>query len=198
MRKIFTPLFILCAVVILLSSCSKNSSLSLTKRHYRNGYFVEYANGKQNNAKKNSVKTNEPKTAESGNSHDKVNVLSRVENKKSDNDHNSIASENKKPTNSAQKALNTISSAKDKVSKMLPFMEVLTKDPVLDRVLSDKRFTQTPARHENRPWIWAIVILVFVLFYLGLKSSITGISWLLYFLLILAIILMIIHIAGMV
>jgi uncharacterized membrane protein YqaE (UPF0057 family) len=47
MKKIFSLSAIVIGVMMLLSSCSQLSNLSLTKRHYRSGYFVDFGGGKK-------------------------------------------------------------------------------------------------------------------------------------------------------
>ncbi|HTB07402.1 MAG TPA: YqaE/Pmp3 family membrane protein [Bacteroidia bacterium] len=46
MKKIFQQLLVLTASTVLLSSCANISKLSLTKRHYRSGYFVDFGSSK--------------------------------------------------------------------------------------------------------------------------------------------------------
>jgi uncharacterized membrane protein YqaE (UPF0057 family) len=47
MKKQFTSVLLAVVVGILLSSCSNLSKMSLTKRHYRSGYYVDFG-GKSN------------------------------------------------------------------------------------------------------------------------------------------------------
>jgi uncharacterized membrane protein YqaE (UPF0057 family) len=46
MKKILQQLIVLVASAALLSSCSNISKLSLTKRHYRSGYYVDFGSSK--------------------------------------------------------------------------------------------------------------------------------------------------------
>lgn len=46
MKKIFQQLIVLTATTVLLSSCGNLSKMSITKRHYRNGYFLDFASNK--------------------------------------------------------------------------------------------------------------------------------------------------------
>ena len=43
MNHLFTRIILFTGASLLFFSCSRESSLSFTKRHYRNGYFVEHA-----------------------------------------------------------------------------------------------------------------------------------------------------------
>ena len=47
MKKLFAPLVLLAISGILLSSCNNSSKLSLTKRHYRSGYYVDFGSKSQ-------------------------------------------------------------------------------------------------------------------------------------------------------
>jgi uncharacterized membrane protein YqaE (UPF0057 family) len=47
MNKQIIQLFLFVSVIITLSSCSKQSSGLLTKRHYRSGYYVDFGTKKQ-------------------------------------------------------------------------------------------------------------------------------------------------------
>lgn len=54
MKKVLVPITLLALVAILFSSCSNSSKLAFTKRHYRNGYFVDRI-GKVNTKENPSV-----------------------------------------------------------------------------------------------------------------------------------------------
>ncbi|HTB32954.1 MAG TPA: YqaE/Pmp3 family membrane protein [Bacteroidia bacterium] len=54
MKKQFTSVLLAVAIGILLSSCSNLPNLSLTKRHYRSGYYVNFS--KKNNTSPTSAK----------------------------------------------------------------------------------------------------------------------------------------------
>ncbi|MBI3501666.1 MAG: hypothetical protein HY063_07715 [Bacteroidetes bacterium] len=45
MKNFFTSLYLLIACAIIFSSCNHETYFSMTKRHYRSGYYVEYGNG---------------------------------------------------------------------------------------------------------------------------------------------------------
>jgi uncharacterized membrane protein YqaE (UPF0057 family) len=42
MKKLFASIILFTASALLLSSCSSSSSIALTKRHYRSGYYVDW------------------------------------------------------------------------------------------------------------------------------------------------------------
>jgi uncharacterized membrane protein YqaE (UPF0057 family) len=46
MKKLLTPFILFAVSSILLSSCSGPSTIALTKRHYRTGYYVDWAGKK--------------------------------------------------------------------------------------------------------------------------------------------------------
>jgi hypothetical protein len=46
MKKLFAPFALFTVAVLLLSSCSNLTKISLTKRHYRSGYFVDFGGKK--------------------------------------------------------------------------------------------------------------------------------------------------------
>ena len=48
MKKLLPTLALTTAAVLMLSSCSQVSNLTLTKRHYRSGYYVDFGGKKQN------------------------------------------------------------------------------------------------------------------------------------------------------
>ena len=50
MKKLLTPIILFLAISILLSSCSGPSTLALTKRHYRTGYYIDWAGKKSTSA----------------------------------------------------------------------------------------------------------------------------------------------------
>jgi uncharacterized membrane protein YqaE (UPF0057 family) len=65
MKKLFTPFILFTITSILMSSCSGPSTLALTKRHYRAGYYVDWA-GKKPSSTTNTdrvPKNIEPKIA---------------------------------------------------------------------------------------------------------------------------------------
>ena len=43
MKKLFVPTLLIVIVGILFSSCSNTSKMAFAKRHYRNGYYVNFA-----------------------------------------------------------------------------------------------------------------------------------------------------------
>jgi uncharacterized membrane protein YqaE (UPF0057 family) len=47
MKKIFSLSSLAIATVVMLSSCSQLTNMSLTKRHYRSGYFVDFGGNKK-------------------------------------------------------------------------------------------------------------------------------------------------------
>jgi len=46
MQKLIASITLFTLVIVLLSSCSHTSTLALTKRHYRSGYYVNWGSGK--------------------------------------------------------------------------------------------------------------------------------------------------------
>lgn len=55
MKKLFPTLILVAVAAVMLSSCSQISTLSLTKRHYRSGYYVDFGGKRQNKIAENKV-----------------------------------------------------------------------------------------------------------------------------------------------
>ncbi len=63
MKRIITSAFTFGLIALIFTSCSRYSDLSIAKRHYRSGYYVEYNSGRKaeptvQEAKVNTGKTN--------------------------------------------------------------------------------------------------------------------------------------------
>ena len=194
MKNTLAYLTLVVASVILISSCSKRS-ISLTKRHYRNGYYLEYTSTKKSSTKNTTIAISK-----------KIDRTEQISKKKtvrySDNfstsDHSTTRGLAKQESVSKNEVLtNTgVKQSKNSVTKIVPFIQKNTNDPIINKLIEYKN-TSISRHKQNRPWVWAVIILLFAIWFFGMRSPLAGISWLLYFLLVIGIVLLIVHLAGL-
>ena len=191
MKKIIYSLFLFAAAAMLFASCSTNlSTLSVTKRHYRSGYYVDMGTTKH----KTETASQKVKTT--------VAETTPVTQDAVDNNVSEPAPVIMTPATSAD--------ATPKVKKETP--KVITASTTPSAVSSEKK-TITPntitelknirtvaksisSQEEGRhSLLWFIVVILIVLFVLSLLLN-TGLGSIIYLLLVIALVLILLRLLG--
>lgn len=192
MKKLATSTLLVTALSILFFSCSREAGISLTKRHYRSGYYVE----------RNHSMPVQAKSVESKLSSDKK-------------DAQSITAVPQTPRHEDAKPVITKMSDKitDKTEtpKRLVRSIKATSDEVYNRFSTDKKTVTKPVENKymftdnsemlrssssHGSLLWIIIILLVVLWVVSYSSGGWGLGGLLYLLLVIAVVLLILRLLG--
>jgi hypothetical protein len=199
MKKIITSVFTLTLIGLMFTSCRHYSDLSIAKRHYRSGYYVEYNSGKKadpttQQAKanpeksKSEVKTSIPATTNPNSTSDnQVNL-----NDKASSSSFTLA----KKLRHAQALITTpdIHSIQPEQNKSIPESKILP--------LENKKIFLQEARHHGEgggghSLLWWIIVLLIVICLLDLLAG-GFLGGLLYLLLVIAVVLLILRLLEMI
>ena len=195
MKKIIYPLVLFIVAGMLLASCSTQlSTVSIKKRHYRNGYYVDIANSKKNNE---SVKEQQ--------SIDAKLIVNEITSDKT-------IAETTIPATSietapAQKNEKTI--PKDLTASTVKHTPTQTGKIKLKHITSSEELKNIAERtqylsdanngnNNNGGLIWTIIVILLVLWLLALLTGGWGLGGLIYLLLVIALILLILKLLGVI
>ncbi|MCC6691284.1 MAG: hypothetical protein IT235_07095 [Bacteroidia bacterium] len=195
MKKLIASILVFATLSAILLSCKHNANLAITKRHYRNGYYVEH----RLPVKKFEV--NEAKAEQPVKQLPDLEAISLFGNRK--NLSGTIASENKaaiKQKNSLQ-SIHSIAVLPTKASKKI------TPDKVIEKVQIEKQNNYSDSRMEllkrssggGHSLVWVIIIVLLVLWALSYFMGGWGIGagWL-SLLIVLAVVLLILKLLGVI
>lgn len=188
MKKLITLSTICVIACILFSSC--NSNLSITKRHYNNGYYVAYSNGKQ--IIPSSKEKGETKVIET----DTVDPLYSLKKQSEQNtligysEDGSIADDNDVVASNAKIQRKSISQKKIKQllkpkAKILEYPASKINSPLFE----GQKIKSAPHAEDGLSLFWLVIVILLILWVLGLLVG--GFGGLLHILLVLALILFI-------
>jgi hypothetical protein len=186
MKNLFicTALFI--SATIILSSCSHNAGLALTKRHYRNGYYVEYAS-KQTVVKPKAdelanekapavVKPNPAFTAKNST----ANAVHINETKLPVQSGNISGSVSHKKTNPRIEA-----------PQLLPVNSNLVEIKTIKKNSIQSKYLQDGTNADARSFFWVVITILLILWAISVLSGGWGLGGLVHLLLVIALILFI-------
>jgi hypothetical protein len=183
MKKLFTGISLFICTAILLSSCSQ--SLSISKRHYKNGYYVDYSN-------KKTIKRNTPEKTY-------VEPTVVVATKNIDDAKTETKNYNSDNTSTIQKA--SQQSTHKSNSTATPFHTSLTETKIntskvyvknkeqINNAL--KRATIVDEGNDVRSLLWLVIVIVLILWLVGFLAGGFGLGPLINLLLLVALILFI-------
>jgi len=200
MKNIFTLLTLFAVTSIFFSSCNQTTGISLTKRHYRNGYNLEVAGKRIKPATQKIIPaeitipenemTEQPEYASvqtSGENyikHKPLSLYGGTEKKQN------ISSEKIKNKHSLKTASNLISIIK-KITKMPSSLKNNTSE-------NNGRVHAMESEHGGGGLIWTIIVILLVLWLLSLLTGGWGLGGLLYLFLVVALILILLRLLGLV
>ncbi|HET7819799.1 MAG TPA: lmo0937 family membrane protein [Bacteroidia bacterium] len=196
MKKTIYPLVLFIIAGILLTSCSTQlSTVSIKKRHYRSGYYVDIANSKKNN--ESVIQEQQPIDTK------------QITNKITDN---KTIAETTTPatileTTPAQKNEKTI--PKDLTASAVKHTPTQTGKIKLKHITSSEELKNIAERaqylsdinkgnNNNGGLIWTIIVILLVLWLLALLTGGWGLGGLIYLLLVIALILLILKLLGVI
>lgn len=187
MKKLITFSAICIVASILLSSCGLN--MSITKRHYNNGYYVSYSDGKQA-VFTPKEKEGQSKTSEALNSvqdQAEQNTKSEYSEQSPTTDNTVVVADNEK---TQRKAI-----SHQRTKEALKQITKTIKNPVAEikhgsLLAMPKIITNAPER-EGLSLFWIVILVVLILWALGFLAGGFGLGGLINLLLIVALILFI-------
>ena len=197
MKKIFSSAILFVTACLVFTSCAEQlSNLSVIKRHYKNGYYVNFNNNNsENNSKPVISQTEEIKSAL-----EKNNTYASVSKKE---DVKEITLENKAEVFDRESPISAGASIADRK------FGNATQSIAPTKAAPDKKLTRIPAKiknivsenkdqHKRRGGagglLWLIIVILLVLFLLGLLSG--GFGGLIYLILVIALVLLLLKILG--
>ena len=175
MKKLFTSLLLAASACVLFSSCG---NMSLAKRHYSNGYYVDFGNNKTKAETKESEKTAQnvsvPATEPTINNELSAKTKTETAQVNTDNNKNDIQSAGKKLSDENPK-VNTIKS-------------------FLKNIFQLKKALNKRSDSGGHSFLWKLVVFLLVLWLV--LYLIGGLGDIIYLLLVVALILFILWLLG--
>jgi hypothetical protein len=186
MKKSYNFLLLFSVAVMLLTSCSEGSKLALTKRHYRNGYYVDRGNSKTTQtviAENKSINHKEVKQSETANSSaSSSDVPEQIQTVPADkpasvkehasvrpavaHSHSSVRKTAEAPSTAKSFASQATSKLKSAPSVVNPFF--------VAKKIGQKLSAPVDGDDGARSLIWLIIVIILILWLLGLLFSFGG------------------------
>jgi hypothetical protein len=195
MKKLFTSAVLFVLAGVLLSSCSNTSGLSITKRHYRSGYYVNWGSKKQVPAVAKI-----PLMAR----HQGIPVISAKSETQVSTTGSTVASTksgiviknepSKKIQISENKIINSTSSSKNIFTVNADATNNVAESPGVNnrQTLSESNSgAGDAAAGAALSLLWIVIVVILILFLIGVLSGGWGLGGLLYLLLVIALVLLI-------
>lgn len=193
MKKTHASVFILAFAGFLLSSCESTSNMSITKRHYRNGYYLERTNPNIQMQKMQQTR-----------------VLPGERNIKPSNELKLTSGQNRiQPTkNNPETPLGQIKKVKtsiytiDNAGKTINEINTPAKGIRENKSIFNKNKIATHKIHDGEEsnglggLLWIIIIVLVILWALSYPLGGFGVGGLIYLLLVIALILLILRLLG--
>ncbi|MBI2271876.1 MAG: hypothetical protein HYU69_16160 [Bacteroidetes bacterium] len=192
MKQFFNTIMIFATASILFVSCSRESGISLTKRHYRSGYYVE-----RNHSSHVGVEARE-----TGKSSDKkvevpVSISTLMPGQESSG--KVIASENKAGITKAKNVKELVRSIRPssiKSEDQAPIDNAITGGSVERKnMFFEKKEIMASGSAIGHSLVWIIIVVLLILWGLSLLSGAGG-GGLLWLLLVIALVLLILRLLG--
>lgn len=188
MKKLLIPFVIFVAAVMTLSSCSNLSKISITKRHYRSGYYVDF--GGNRNIPPAPVSARTERTGKQP-----ASALAKPGNYI--NTTIPAPSTHKLPlVQKVKEPLKTLEIVSKKVVPQEPFQKIGTYP---NSILNNDRQTMSQAaqydgEHGERAalsLLWIVIVVILILWLIGILAGDFGIGPLINILLLIALVLLI-------
>lgn len=188
MKKLFTYSTILIILSLLTISCSKKTNSAITKRHYKNGYYVNKFNKRHHVASKTveTKKTSEIEKTEP------ITTDLLVSNTIKTNKIESVVSKTEKRTSKQisykPKSINYKNEPKSYIS-LNPGVHII--NPIINKELKTTVKSSKSDNEEGRSLLWLIVVIILILWLLGFLVGGFATGGLIHLLLVVALILFI-------
>ena len=197
MKKLVTYLSLFICACFLFISCGRNYSVSFTKRHYRNGYFVNFSNEKSSLKERKKILAQKEKIDLTIN--DKPQSFSTNE---------SLADNISSPISKSENSeINTNKQNKDKISlsdklnknsttsntSVYKKSKILLKNELRNKITNIKNFDDT---NDSQNIIIAVIVILLLLWLLAMLNHGWGIGGLYHLLLLVILILLILWLLG--
>jgi cobalamin biosynthesis Mg chelatase CobN len=191
MKKIIYSLFLFAAAAMLFASCSTNlSTFSITKRHYRSGYYIDMATTKhKTETASQKVKTTVAETTPVTQATVENNVLEPAPVIMTPATSADATPKAKRETPKIITASTTPSAVSSEKKTITPNTITELKNI---RTVAKSISSQEEGRHSL---LWFIVVILIVLFVLSLLLN-TGLGSIIYLLLVIALILILFRLLG--
>lgn len=197
MKKLVTYLSLFICASFLFISCGRNYSVSFTKRHYRNGYYVNFSN------EKSSLKERKIFLVQKENADLTINEKSE-----SFSNNESLAENNSTPNSKTENSeINTNKQNKNKISlsdklnknsttsntSVYKKSKILLKNELRNKITNIKNFDDT---NDSQNIIIAVIVILLLLWLLAMLNHGWGIGGLYHLLLLVILILLILWLLG--
>jgi hypothetical protein len=195
MKKLFTSAILFVTACLVLSSCAEQlSTISVAKRHYRNGYYVNIHNNKPVELKTKEMKSFLPEAYSLASIDKKEDTKNDVvKNEKSTDVPEFPLTASASTDNSKHRNTTTsIIPHKAKLIKMLVQNSAKIKNIVSSDTKNVKKI------RSGGGLIWTIIVILLVLWLISFLAGGFGLGGLLYLLLVVALVLLLLRILGIV
>lgn len=188
MKTYFTNVFGMIFLSAFLFSCG--SSLTVTKRHYKKGYYVSYSRtpgSSDSGTDEKSIKQSDSKTriAEIKNSElvNEEHENNVIEEKVSNEEANSTTDFIRDPIDFEQREITSYVKDNSKIDDERS--EEIDQNPL-------------PRHEDGLSWVWIIILIILILWALGYGFGFGGLGGLIHLLLVVALILLILWLLGVI
>ncbi len=192
MKKLLAPFALFTLALLLLSSCSNLTKISLTKRHYRSGYFVDFGG-----------RRTVPAMAKlpAGNKHQNLSpVITKTEGSLAIN---TPAVNSEKPVISQNKILEKppVNLIHSFTKQLLAEPFTIAENPLVQnkQTFSEENFSGGgPVASDGLSLLWIVIVILLILWLVGLLAGGWGLGGLINILLIIALVLLILWLLHLV
>jgi hypothetical protein len=186
MKHLFKRIVLFIGTSALIFSCSRDSSLSFTKRHYRNGYYVEYADKKSTLKLKahETALTEEPTLTSQKTIGPKVERNLIIKDGNTNESKGGIVSKNK---STSTKGIN-LKLVTERPSLLLPATHSKTNTPIYKFHVKG---VQDTTNEDVRSFFWTVILVILVLWLIAVLTGGWGLGGLVHLFLVVALILFI-------
>lgn len=191
MKKIFSSIMLFTAASLLFFSCKQESGIAITKRHYRNGYYVE-----RNHSKPAVSKTQEAKASD--NKQVKEPVSTAIQTPRQESTKQVIAATGKIVNDKIEKVKGVIHSLKPssiKAESPVSTDKAVIKDQADNKNVFAEKKWMAKKSSGGHSIIWIIIVVLLILWGISLLTGQGG-GGLLWLLLVVALILLILRLLG--
>lgn len=197
MKKIIYALFLVLTAAMVLSSCSSQlSTVSIEKRHYNKGYFVQMNKKYRSESVSGDIKTSvaEPVRSTQVTSEDAISEAIPAEETPATG--TIAAGENKQAISKNLSASVAKSPAPGNLKRS--FTPNTLKELKEMKAASKRIISESKGNNNNNGLIWTIIVILLLLWLLSLLTGGWGLGGLLYLFLVVAIVLIILKLLGII
>lgn len=199
MKKITNLIVMLTGAIILLSSCGHLSNITVEKRHFNKGYYVDFGSSKSKAGVADAPKEKKQEVTELASIEQSASESTSMESVLDKNGLDQLknkTSQNSKSVAASHKT--TTVKTEDKASELLVLNKASTK---ISHVKSDKVLKHTVVKSQghkgdNNKLVWTIIIILLILLIAGaFVPFLGGLIWLL---LVIVLILLLLKLLGII